>query len=132
VNDIFRGKTIAFCEFRPAGGATAEQAALLEKFRAGGAMDCPVNASASKQRVIGGVDDSIHGQGRNVGFKNRDSFRHSFHPRAFCCPAMLIPAPPRCKLIFYQSQIRKRVKAGGPDVEIFCTQGQGCKAMNPS
>ena len=49
VNDRSGGKPVAFGEFRVAGRATAEEAALSQEFRASGAMDCPVHASSAKQ-----------------------------------------------------------------------------------
>jgi hypothetical protein len=78
VNDRSGGKPVAFGEFRLAGRATAEEAALSQEFRAGGAMDCPVNAAAAQQRAIGGVDDGIDGQSCDVGLEKIDSIAHRF------------------------------------------------------
>jgi len=48
VNDVAGGETMAFGEFCLAGLAAAEQAALVEKFRPGSAMNRSVNASATQ------------------------------------------------------------------------------------
>jgi hypothetical protein len=50
-----------------AGRAAAQCAALRKQFRPGRAMDGSVDAAAAKQRRIGGVDDGVDIQRRDVG-----------------------------------------------------------------
>jgi hypothetical protein len=73
MNDKSGGQAITFSQFRLAGLATVVQTALAEKFRAGSAMDCAIDPSATKQRAVGGVDDNVNGQGCDVRLENYDS-----------------------------------------------------------
>src|SRR5437016_2992776 len=57
---------IAARDFRRAGLAAAERAALLEQVRPCGAMDRAVNAAAAEQRRIRGVHDGVEGKRRDV------------------------------------------------------------------
>src|SRR3984957_21161466 len=47
--------------------AAAERAAFLEERWAGGPVDCTVNPATTEKRRVGGVDDGIDAQGRDVG-----------------------------------------------------------------
>jgi hypothetical protein len=58
---------IAARDLGVAGGATAERAAFGEQVGARGAMNRAVDATATEQRGIGGVDDRINGERRDVG-----------------------------------------------------------------
>lgn len=79
VNDMGGGETIALGEFCLAGLAAAKQAAFVEKFRSGSAVNRSVNAATAEQGAVGGVDDGIDGQGGDVGFENLDSVCHRLH-----------------------------------------------------
>src|SRR5689334_995238 len=61
---------IAFGDLGAAGLAAAKDAALFEKPRAGAAMNRAVDAAATKQRRVGGVDDGVNAQCGNVGDDN--------------------------------------------------------------
>src|SRR5450631_2484980 len=62
-----RRQSIAQSDFGVAGLAAVKGAAFGQKLRARGAMDGPVDTAATKQGRIGGVDDGVNAQGRNVG-----------------------------------------------------------------
>lgn len=59
VDDPFRGQIITLGDFRLAGFAAVERAALFQQLRPGGAMDGAVHAAAAQERSVGGVDDGI-------------------------------------------------------------------------
>ena len=67
MNHMPRRQTIASGDFGVAGLAAVERAAFGKKLRPGGAMDRAVDAAAAEQRRIGGVDDGVNAQGRDVG-----------------------------------------------------------------
>jgi hypothetical protein len=61
------GKTITAGDFRIAGIASAKAHAFGKQIGPGGTMDCAVDASTTEQRVVGGVDDRIDLEGRDIG-----------------------------------------------------------------
>ncbi len=62
-----RRQAIAACQFRIPRMATAERAAFGQQFRAGGAVNRPVDTAAAKQGAVGGIDDGVDSQGGEVG-----------------------------------------------------------------
>jgi len=68
VNDEACRKLVATGDLGLASLATAEKAALMHEFWASRPTDCSVNASAAKQRGVGGVDDRVQCQRCDVGF----------------------------------------------------------------
>jgi hypothetical protein len=47
--------------------APTERTAFREKLRPGGAMDRPIHAPTTEKRTVGGVDDDVNAQCRDVG-----------------------------------------------------------------
>ena len=66
VEDELGGETEAEGRFGVAGVASVELAAGFQELWTGGAVDCSVDASASAQGVIGGVDDGVDGEAGDV------------------------------------------------------------------
>ncbi len=54
-------------DFGAAGLAAMERAAFRKKLRSGRAMDRAVHATTAEQRGVGGVDDGVDAQARDVG-----------------------------------------------------------------
>ena len=67
VNHMPRRQPIAQGDLGAAGLAAMERAALGGKLRSGRAMDRTVHAAAAEQGAIGGVDDGVNAQCRDVG-----------------------------------------------------------------
>ena len=67
MDHVPRRQPIAPGDLGVAGRAAIERAALGEQFGPGGAMDRAVNAAPAEQRRIGGVDDGVNAQRRDVG-----------------------------------------------------------------
>jgi hypothetical protein len=61
---------VTWCDLDVASGAAIQGAAGGEQFGAGSAMDGTIDATAAEQRRIGGVDNGINAQGRDVGNDN--------------------------------------------------------------
>jgi hypothetical protein len=62
-----RGKQITFGDFGAAGLAAMERAAFGQQFGPGRAMDRTIDAAAAEQRRVGGVDDGVNAQRRDIG-----------------------------------------------------------------
>ena len=62
-----RRQTIAPGDFSAAGLAATERAAFGEKLGSGHAMDGAIDATAAEQGGVGGVDDRLNAQARDVG-----------------------------------------------------------------
>ena len=58
---------VALGDLGVAGGATIEPAAFGKQLWPGAAMDGAIDPSSAEQRRIGGVDDGVDAQGRNIG-----------------------------------------------------------------
>jgi hypothetical protein len=72
-----RQQAISLGDLRIASLAAAELAAFGQQLRTGRIVDCTINTAATKQRRIGGVDDGVNAQRRNVGdddFKSRRAY----------------------------------------------------------
>ena len=54
-------------DFGVAGFAAMEGSAFGQKFGAGGAVNRAVDAAPAEQARIGGVDDGVNAQGRDIG-----------------------------------------------------------------
>jgi hypothetical protein len=67
VDDVAGGQAVAPGQARLAGRAAAEGAALGQQLGAGRAVDGPVHTAAAEEAVIGGVDDGVNGELRDVG-----------------------------------------------------------------
>ena len=67
VDHMLCGQPVAAGDLRVAGGAAAERAAFGEQLRTRRAMDRAIDASAAKQRGVGGVDDGIDRKRGDVG-----------------------------------------------------------------
>jgi hypothetical protein len=63
-----------------AGWATIQRQAGLEKLGAGGPVDGAINAAAAGKARIGGVDDRIDAERRNVGDEDFETGRRDFTP----------------------------------------------------
>ena len=67
VDHMPRRQPIALGDLGVAGLAAMQRAAFGEQLRTGCAMDRAVDAAAAEQRGIGGVDDGVNAQRRDVG-----------------------------------------------------------------
>lgn len=67
VNDVAGGQTKTRSDLRVARHAAVERATRLKQSRPGGAMNCAVNTAAAQQRGVGGVDDRVEAQTRDIG-----------------------------------------------------------------
>src|SRR6476659_7042802 len=72
VNDPLRVQLSCAGRLRVAGLAAAEQTGLLEQGRAGCAVDRPVDATATKQRRVRGIDDCVRALLRYVAADDLD------------------------------------------------------------
>jgi len=61
---------VAFGDLGVAGCAAMERAAFGKQFGTGAAMDRAIDAAATKQRRICGVDDGVNAQRRDIGNNN--------------------------------------------------------------
>src|SRR6185295_3321358 len=66
VNHVPGGQAVALGELGVTDLAATERTAFREKVGAGGAVDRAVNASASEQARVRGVDDRVHRELRDV------------------------------------------------------------------
>src|SRR5688572_27075618 len=71
-----RLQPIAPCYLRLASATAAQRAAFGEQFRPGGAVDGAVHAAASEQGRVGGIDEGVNVEGRDVGDDYLDAIRH--------------------------------------------------------
>src|SRR5512133_410049 len=78
VDDMPGGQIIAPGELGVAGFAAAQSGAFLQQPRPGGPVNGAVDATATQQGVVGGIDDGIHCQGGDVGLNNFDGSFHRF------------------------------------------------------
>ena len=76
VEDVAGGEAVPLGELGLAGFAAAEEAARVEEFGAGGAVDGAIYASAAEERAVGGVDDGVDGEGGDVDFLYADAVGH--------------------------------------------------------
>src|SRR3954451_17182623 len=68
VDDITRGKIVAAGDARLPRRASAECTTFGQQTWPCGSMDCPIHTAAPQERRIGGVDNGINGQCRDVAF----------------------------------------------------------------
>src|SRR5262245_3787435 len=73
VDDPFCVEAMTARDFGLAGEAASERAAFREQFWPGSAVDRAIDASAAKQRRIGGVDNGIDLEAGDVAFRGLDS-----------------------------------------------------------
>jgi hypothetical protein len=67
MNYMPRRQTVTFGDFGVAGLAAMERAAFGQQFGPGRAMDRTIDAATAEQRRVGGVDDGVNAQRRDVG-----------------------------------------------------------------
>ena len=67
MDDMAGRQAVSARDARLAGRTPADTPTLRQKFRAGRAMYRAVDAAASEQAFVGGIDDRIHLQRRDVG-----------------------------------------------------------------
>src|SRR5581483_12083980 len=79
VNHVARAQAEAGRHLGVAGLAAAERAARLEQFAPGRAMDRAVHAAAAEQRRVGGVDDGVDVQRRQVALPDLDALHRCVH-----------------------------------------------------
>ncbi len=68
-----RRKPITSGDLGAAGLAAMEGAAFGEKLRPGSAVDRAIDAAAAEQDRVGGVDDGVNAQARDVGDNDLDA-----------------------------------------------------------
>jgi len=73
VNDKPRAKMISASHFRFAGSTTAENPAFGEQLGPGGAMNCTVDSSATKERRFRSVYDRVYIKFRDIALDYLDS-----------------------------------------------------------
>jgi hypothetical protein len=67
MNDMPRRQAVAFGDFGAAGLAAIERAAFGQQFGSRRAMDRTIDAATAEQRRVGGVDDGVNAQRRDIG-----------------------------------------------------------------
>lgn len=67
VDDVSGGKAEAGGNFGLARGAAVQGAAAGQQFRPGGAVNGSIDPAATQEGIVGGVDDSVDSQCRNIG-----------------------------------------------------------------
>ena len=67
VDDTRRRQLVAGGDLGIAGLATMEPAAFLEQFWSSSTVDRAIDPAAAQKRRVGGVDDGINAQGRDIG-----------------------------------------------------------------
>ena len=67
MNHMAGRQTVSTADFGFSGIAAVQQTAFRQKLRPCRAMDRAIDAAATEQRRIGGVDDGVNAQGRDVG-----------------------------------------------------------------
>lgn len=67
MDDVARRQAVSPGDLGVTSVATAQRAALRKQFRPGGAVNRAVDASAAEERAVGGVDDGIDLERRDVG-----------------------------------------------------------------
>jgi hypothetical protein len=72
VYDLLARQLVPIGDLRAARGAAVERLALVEEVGAGRAVDGAVDAAPAKQRVVGGVDDGVDGEGGDVSLDDAD------------------------------------------------------------
>ena len=73
-----------------AGRAAAQRPAGPGQLRSRRPVNRPADSAARLQMAVGGVDDDVHVQGRNVALEDLESVvrRHPGHSPALCVPAV--------------------------------------------
>ena len=71
VDDPAGRQVVAGCDLRLTGFAATQLAAGLKQFGSGRAVDGTIDTATAQQRLVGGIDDGVHGQGRDVGLHGR-------------------------------------------------------------
>ncbi len=66
MDDVPRGQEVTGSDFRVARRAAAELSALGKQSRPRRAVDCAVHAAATQQGLIGGVDDRVDRERRDI------------------------------------------------------------------
>ena len=67
VNDVPGLEPVAAGDLGGTGVAAAQRLALGQELGSGGAMDGAVDAAAAEQRPVGGIDDGVDVERRDVG-----------------------------------------------------------------
>ena len=78
VDDIAGRQAVAPGDFRLAGRAAVQRAALFQQIGTGRAMDGTIDAAAAQQRFIGGVDDGVQSQRGDVDLTDFDTVHDSY------------------------------------------------------
>jgi hypothetical protein len=66
MDDELGGEPVPFGELGFTGLAAAQESAFVDQVWTSGAMYRPIDATATQQGGIRGVDDGVHREGRNV------------------------------------------------------------------
>jgi hypothetical protein len=77
VDNVSGGEAKARSDFALACGATVQGAAMSQQFRPGSAVNGPVDPAAAQKGAVGGIDDGVDGQRRNIGANGAQCGRHS-------------------------------------------------------
>lgn len=88
VNDEFRREVVALGEPTFADGTTIKRQTLVQDAASRRPVDGAVNAGAAQEGLIGGIDDGIHLQRRDVAQNDADAFLRVWHEVS---PAVLLP-----------------------------------------
>src|SRR5699024_2795532 len=66
MDDVLSRKLIATAQLCLTGRAASQRAAFLQKLRTGSTMDGAIHASSAEQRIVGGVDNRLCGNGCKI------------------------------------------------------------------
>ena len=91
MDDVPGLEAIAAGDLGGAGVAAAQGLAFGQQLRSGGAMDGAVDAAAAEQRGVGGVDDGVDVERRDVGDADLEPRRSDLggeQGRRRSCPAL--------------------------------------------
>jgi hypothetical protein len=77
VDNVFCGQAVAARDFRVAGRATAQRAALREQLRPGRAMDRAIDSTTAEQRGVGRIHNRVDLELRDVSAREVDALANA-------------------------------------------------------
>src|SRR5262249_53399315 len=97
---------------RLTGFAAAEPAALIEDRGSASGVNRPVDATATQERAVGGVDDRVGGEPGDVTLLEPDAVARGQTGSLVAPPRGIEPRAPGSKPGARSTELRRRVEAG--------------------